>query len=90
MADDVGPFRTQAKLARALATIDELTTTLGDRPAGDGGPFDMRRIDWRLDSATCCWSRESSPQAALAAHREQWQRDQREDFPGMLPERQVN
>src|SRR5262249_30301794 len=46
MADDVGPFRTKAKLLRALTTIDDLTTALGTRPAGDGGRFDMRRIDW--------------------------------------------
>src|SRR3984957_18572975 len=43
MADDVGPFRTEAKLTRALTTIDELTRALGERPAGDGKPFDMRR-----------------------------------------------
>ena len=46
MADDAGPFRTQAKLERALRTIGDLTTALGDRPAGNGGPFDMRRIEW--------------------------------------------
>src|SRR5262249_47809630 len=46
MADDVGPFRTEAKLKRALATIDEMTTALGEQPIGDGGAFDMRRLEW--------------------------------------------
>ena len=43
MADDVGPFRTDAKLRRALATIDDLTGALGTRPVGDGGAFDLQR-----------------------------------------------
>src|SRR5262249_33925128 len=47
MADDVGPFRTGEKLTRALATIDDLAAALGERPAGDAKPFDMRRIDLR-------------------------------------------
>src|SRR5712672_593272 len=34
MSDDVGPLRTQAKLQRALGTIDELSKTLGERPFG--------------------------------------------------------
>ena len=46
MADDVGPFRTEAKLARALATIDDMTAALGERPVGDGGAFDLRALDW--------------------------------------------
>jgi succinate dehydrogenase/fumarate reductase flavoprotein subunit len=60
MADDVGPFRTEAKLKRALATIDEMTSALGERPIGDGGAFDMRRLEW-LDCATCSWWRAASP-----------------------------
>ena len=46
MADDVGPFRTDAKLKRALKVIDELSSALGPRPVGDGGPFDLRALDW--------------------------------------------
>ena len=46
MSDDVGPLRTEAKLQRALGTIDELTATLGERPFGDAGAFDMQRLDW--------------------------------------------
>ncbi len=37
MADDVGPFRTEGKLRRALAAIDEMTRALGERPGGAGG-----------------------------------------------------
>ena len=46
MSDDVGPLRTGDKLERALGTIGELTQTLGDRPFGDAGAFDMQRLDW--------------------------------------------
>ncbi len=88
MADDVGPFRTAEKLERALARIDDLTAELGDRPFGDGGRFDMRRIDWfdlrnmllvARVVALAAWRRTES----RGAH-------QREDFPGMLPEWRVN
>jgi succinate dehydrogenase/fumarate reductase flavoprotein subunit len=88
MADDVGPFRTAAKLTRALATIDELTTVLGERPAGDGGPFDMRRIDW-LDLRNMLLVARIVAQAALL-RTESRGAHQREDHPGLLPEWQVN
>ena len=42
MADDVGPFRTGAKLRRALAGIAALTAELGDVPIGDRAAFDLR------------------------------------------------
>src|SRR5262245_53900557 len=44
MSDDVGPFRTEAKLKRAASRIAELTAALGDRPVGDGAAFDMRTL----------------------------------------------
>jgi succinate dehydrogenase/fumarate reductase flavoprotein subunit len=88
MADDVGPFRTAAKLTRALATIDELTKTLGDRPAGDGKPFDMRRTEW-LDLRNMLLVARIVAQAALL-RTESRGAHQRDDFPGMLPEWQVN
>jgi len=46
MADDVGPLRSGARLARALATIDDLTRALGDTPVGDGRAFDLQRLGW--------------------------------------------
>jgi succinate dehydrogenase flavoprotein subunit len=88
MADDVGPFRTQAKLVRALATIDELTTALGEHPTGDGGPFDMQRIDW-LDLRNMLLVARVVAAAALT-RTESRGAHQREDFPGMQPEWQVN
>jgi succinate dehydrogenase/fumarate reductase flavoprotein subunit len=88
MADDVGPFRTQAKLTRALATIDDLAAALGERPAGDGQPFDMRRIDW-LDLRNALLVARIVTEAALKRP-ESRGAHQREDFPGMEPEWQVN
>jgi succinate dehydrogenase/fumarate reductase flavoprotein subunit len=88
MADDVGPFRTQAKLARARATIDELAAALGERPAGDGQPFDMRRIDW-LDLRNALLVARIVAEAALKRS-ESRGAHQREDFPGMVPDWQVN
>src|SRR5499427_4447037 len=46
MADQVGPLRDQERLEAALATIEDLTGALGERPAGDGRPFDLMRLDW--------------------------------------------
>jgi succinate dehydrogenase/fumarate reductase flavoprotein subunit len=88
MADDVGPFRTADKLARALARIDELTAALGERPAGDARPFDMRRIDW-LDLRNMLPVARIVAEAALR-RTESRGAHQREDFPGMLPDWQVN
>jgi succinate dehydrogenase/fumarate reductase flavoprotein subunit len=45
MAVDVGPLRTHDGLTRALAAISDLEQALGDRPAGDGKPFDLVRVD---------------------------------------------
>jgi succinate dehydrogenase / fumarate reductase flavoprotein subunit len=88
MADDVGPFRTHAKLTRALASIGELSSALGERPAGDGKAFDMRRLEW-FDLRNMLLVAGVVTQAALA-RTESRGAHQREDFPGMLPEWQVN
>ena len=88
MADDVGPFRTEAKLTRALTTIDELTGALRDRPAGDGKPFDMRRIEW-LDLRNMLLVARVVARAALM-RAESRGAHQREDFPGVLSEWQLN
>jgi succinate dehydrogenase/fumarate reductase flavoprotein subunit len=88
MADDVGPFRTEAKLKRALATMDEMTRALGERPIGDGGAFDMRRLEW-LDLRNMLLVARSVATAALA-RTESRGAHQREDFPAMLPEWRVN
>jgi succinate dehydrogenase / fumarate reductase flavoprotein subunit len=88
MADDVGPFRTQEKLVRALGVIGELTGALGAHPGGDGGAFDMQRLDW-FDLRNMLVVAQSVAQAALR-RTESRGAHQREDFPGLLPEWGVN
>jgi len=88
MADDVGPFRTQAKLERAVGVIDRLTAALGERPAGDSGAFDMRRIEW-LDLRNMLLVARVVATTALR-RTESRGAHQREDFSEMVPEWQVN
>jgi succinate dehydrogenase/fumarate reductase flavoprotein subunit len=84
MADGVGPLRSEARLRRARATIAELAALLGDRPAGDGTPYDMRRLDW-LDLRNMLLVARAVAEAALA-RTESRGAHQREDFVEMRPE----
>ena len=59
-----------------------------DRPFGDGGRFDMRRIDW-FDLRNMLLVARVVALAALQ-RTESRGAHQREDFPGMLPEWRVN
>jgi succinate dehydrogenase/fumarate reductase flavoprotein subunit len=88
MSDNVGPLRTDASLNRALATIDELTRHLGDRPFGDAGKFDMQRLDW-FDARNMLAVARCVTQAALL-RTESRGAHQREDSPEMLPQWRVN
>jgi succinate dehydrogenase/fumarate reductase flavoprotein subunit len=88
MADDVGPLRTHDGLARALNTIGELEQALGDRPAGDGKPFDLVRVDW-LDLRNMLLVARVVTQAALA-RTESRGAHQREDFSETSDKWQVN
>jgi succinate dehydrogenase flavoprotein subunit len=88
MSDDVGPLRTGEKLKRALTTIDDLSATLGDRPFGDGGAFDMQRLDWFDLRNMLTVARAVTEAAALRT--ESRGAHQREDFPEMLPHWRVN
>jgi len=88
MADDVGPFRTEARLAHALATIDDMTRALGERPAGDNAAFDLRRLEW-FDLRNMLMVARAVAMSALR-RRESRGAHQREDFPGMLPDWRVN
>jgi succinate dehydrogenase / fumarate reductase flavoprotein subunit len=88
MSDDVGPLRTGEKLKRALTTIDDLSATLGDRPFGDGGAFDMQRLDWFDLRNMLTVARAVTEAAALRT--ESRGAHQREDFPEMLPQWRVN
>ena len=88
MADEVGPLRTEAKLHRALATIERLTRELGERPTGTNAPFDLRRLEWFDLRNMLLVARV----VAAAALRRQESRGahQREDFPEMVPDWRVN
>jgi succinate dehydrogenase/fumarate reductase flavoprotein subunit len=88
MADDVGPLRTEAKLKRALVTIDRLMQELGEHPAGTNGAFDMRRLEW-FDLRNMLTVARVVAAAALR-RTESRGAHQREDFPEMLPEWRVN
>jgi len=88
MADDVGPLRTEVTLKRALGRIGELTAATGDKPFGTGQAFDMVRLDW-LDLRNMLTVARTVTEAALA-RTESRGAHQREDFPGMLPEWNVN
>ena len=88
MADDVGPFRTEGKLRRALAAIEETTRALGERPGGAGSAFDLRLLEW-FDLRNMLLVARTVTMAALA-RTESRGAHQREDFPGMLPQWRVN
>ena len=88
MADDVGPFRTEAKLARALETIRDMTDALGARPPGNPTVFDLTRLEW-FDLRNMLTVAQTVAAAALA-RAESRGAHQREDFPGMLPDWRFN
>jgi succinate dehydrogenase flavoprotein subunit len=88
MAEHVGPLRTKTGLERALATIDDLTHALGDRPVGDGGAFDLARLDW-LDLRNMLLTARTVTASALR-RTESRGAHQREDFPDMLADWRVN
>jgi succinate dehydrogenase / fumarate reductase flavoprotein subunit len=88
MEDDVGPFRSEQKLKRALANIDDLMRALGDHPPGHGERFDLRRLEW-FDLRNMLLVARIVAQAALR-RTESRGAHQREDFIGMLPHWQVN
>jgi len=87
MAEDVGPLRTQARLTRALASLDGLAAELGARPPS-GGAFDLQRLEW-FDLRNMLMVARSVTMAALR-RAESRGAHQREDFPGMLTQWQVN
>ncbi|HEV3158407.1 MAG TPA: FAD-binding protein [Xanthobacteraceae bacterium] len=87
MADEVGPFRTAAKLNRALAEIAALAEELGERPprlagAKDAG-FDLQRLEW-FDLRNMLIVARAVAQSALA-RTESRGAHQREDYPKVLP-----
>jgi succinate dehydrogenase/fumarate reductase flavoprotein subunit len=86
MADEVGPFRTAAKLDRALAEIAALAGELSERPPRAGavnGGFDLQRLEW-FDLRNMLLVARAVAQSALA-RTESRGAHQREDFPQTLP-----
>jgi succinate dehydrogenase / fumarate reductase, flavoprotein subunit len=82
MADDLGPLRTAAKLARAAASIADLAAELGDLPPA-GALFDLQRLEW-FDLRNMLGVARAIAQSALN-RTESRGAHQREDFPDMLP-----
>jgi len=87
MADYVGPFRTEDKLRHALLRLQQMQRDLGPLPAGRAH-YDMVCLDW-LDLRNMLPVAQCVVLAAIA-RRESRGAHQREDFPGMLPEWDVN
>jgi succinate dehydrogenase / fumarate reductase, flavoprotein subunit len=88
MSKDVGAFRTEATLRRALASLDALIAEHGDRPAGQRGNFDMRRLDW-FDMRNMLTVSYAVTQCALN-RTESRGAHQREDHPQMQQQWQVH
>jgi succinate dehydrogenase / fumarate reductase, flavoprotein subunit len=88
MADNVGPIRTEASLARALDDIAALAATLGRHPFGRGDAFDSERLDW-FDLRNMLAVAHAVVQAAHD-RRESRGAHQRVDFPGLQPQWQVH
>src|SRR5688572_16651025 len=81
MQQDVGPFRTEAGLKRALDQIRTLRHELVEFRPPAGRPFDTAMLDW-LDLDTMTRIGEVVARAALA-RTESRGAHQREDFPAM-------
>jgi succinate dehydrogenase / fumarate reductase, flavoprotein subunit len=88
MADGVGPIRTGAKLARALAEIAALGSEFSELPPGHPAPFDLERLDW-FDLRNMLLIARTVAAAALA-RTESRGAHQREDFPHSQPRWQVH
>jgi len=88
MAADVGPFRDEVRLKRALVAIAKLDEAMGPLPPGRAGAFDMRRLDW-FDLRNMLLTARMVTEAALMRG-ESRGAHQREDAPAMLTEWQLN
>ncbi|MBE0615402.1 MAG: FAD-binding protein [Burkholderiales bacterium] len=87
MDDKVGPFRTGDKLDAALQRLLQMQQALGPLPAG-ATPYDMVCLDW-LDLRNMLLVAQCVVRAAIE-RKESRGAHQREDFPGMLPEWNLN
>ena len=82
-----GPFRTEGKLQEALLRLQQMQRELGPLPAG-GAQYDMVCLD-SLDLRNMLLVAQCVVIAAIA-RKESRGAHQREDFPGMLPEWNLN
>ncbi len=81
MADQVGPFRTEAKLQSALAAIARMISEIGEVPFSSAPAFDPVLVDW-LDLRNMLLVAQSVAVPALA-RTESRGAHQREDHPGL-------
>jgi succinate dehydrogenase / fumarate reductase flavoprotein subunit len=81
MADQVGPFRTEAKLQSALAAIARMKIEIGEVPFCSASAFDPVLVDW-LDLRNMLLVAQSVAVPALA-RTESRGAHQREDHPGL-------
>jgi len=81
MADDVGPFRTDAKLRSAIAAIAQLKSDIGDTPLSSAAAFDPVLVDW-LDLRNALLVAQAVVVPALA-RTESRGAHQRDDHPGL-------
>lgn len=88
MADNVGPFRTEAKMSEALLRLEHMQRELGALPAGGGEHYNMMRLDW-LDLRNMLLVAQAVVLAALE-RKESRGAHQREDYPGLVPEWELN
>ena len=65
MADDVGPFRTDAKLRNAIASIEQIRSDIGDTPVSSESAFDSVLLGW-LDLRNAVLVAQSVARPALA------------------------
>ncbi len=87
MSDCVGPFRTEDKLQQALMKLQQMQRELGPLPAA-ATQYDMVSLDW-FDLRNMLLVAQCVVRAAIA-RKESRGAHQREDFPGMLPEWNLN
>ena len=88
MSDNVGPFRSEAKLSEALLRLDQMQRELGTLPAGGSAHYNMVRLDW-LDLRNMLLVARTVVLAALE-RTESRGSHQREDYPGLVPEWELN
>ncbi len=84
MWEDVGPFRTEAGLKRAIEGIGALDRQLGAVPVGVPNAYDMARLDW-FDLRNMLLVARVVTEAALL-RTESRGAHQRDDYPGLVEE----